>query len=525
MLKNILRKICEILLRPFKADFFFLFILTILVSAADIVAWFFYGDPIFGIYMGVHGYIMAYVIVLLGTFLSQTRYKKIYEYIILALAYINFIIDVSIHMSCKIGFTNDMVAIIMGTNLSEGKEFIGTYFSLELLCVIIISTAVLYLIKRYKVYVEHFGSRLSVCFLLLCLFGGIIVFGRRSENWGGVFLCKVTSCLSYKSPPDLKAYFSDPEVVINDGETPDNLLIIIGESFVRSHSSIYGYAKNTNPYLSKMIEDSLLVAYDNVTSSSTSTIKAFQSMMSTYGSSLNTEREWYECTTLLEVLSKAGYNTLWISNQSPTGVHDNVVTKYAELCDSVIWVGSKYKGIRKSDFDEEIIKSVESLKLSDKFNSYKKNVILIHLMGSHYIFNERYPKEFEQFHPNEYPALNKEQAEIISSYDNSILYNDFVVSSILHLFKDTETLAFYFPDHGLDLYDTYSDYFGHAIANMPNSVNVASQIPFMMYCSQALRYNCSEAVEEANGLLSDSFNTADLMQLVMRVLKIQMEEE
>ena len=68
MLKNILRKICEILLRPFKADFFFLFILTILVSAADIVAWFFYGDPIFGIYMGVHGYIMAYVIVLLGTF-------------------------------------------------------------------------------------------------------------------------------------------------------------------------------------------------------------------------------------------------------------------------------------------------------------------------------------------------------------------------------------------------------------------------------------------------------------------------
>ena len=46
---------------------------------------------------------------------------------------------------------------------------------------------------------------------------------------------------------------------------------------------------------------------------------------------------------------------------------DNVVTKYAELCDSVIWVGSKYKGIRKSDFDEEIIKSVESLKLSDKY--------------------------------------------------------------------------------------------------------------------------------------------------------------
>lgn len=296
--------------------------------------------------------------------------------------------------------------------------------------------------------------------------------------------------------------------------------MVIGESFSKSHSSLYDYDKETNPRLSSMVSDSLLVVYDNVIAPSTSTIKAFQSIMSTYKQEYGDDVNWYECTTLQEVISLAGYRTIWISNQSPSGVYDNVVSEYAKLCDSTIWVGEKYKGILKKDFDEEVINELKCLKERSYFNDEHNHFVFVHLMGSHPSFKDRYPCEFSVFTTNCYNHFPKQQREELAHYDNSILYNDYVVSECLGLFNNTECIAFYFPDHGLDCYDTSESYFGHARLDIPKSIEVSKRIPFLVYMSPDYKRNNRKEALDIIDKSTLAMNTEDLFLLLMDLLGI-----
>lgn len=517
--KNFLQKIYTFLSYPFVNDFYFLVVLTLFASIVDVVAWIIYGNPVFGLYMGVHGYIMCYVITLVSGLINNIKWKEVYRKILFVLGFINFVVDLAVHMTCKIGFTNDMVAIIMGTNLSESKEFISTYFSIELVFIIIGLILLLYLLFKIKSTILNCGRILSIPLLCLVIIGSTVVFIRKSENWSGVFVNKIITLLSYKTPPDLRAFYTNPDVVTQDIDTPDNLVLIIGESFSRSHSSLYGYDKETNPCLREMVDDSLLMVYDNVTSPSTSTIKTFQSLMSTYKPEYGNSVDWYKCTTLMEVLSLAGYRTVWVSNQSPTGVYDNIVTKYAELCDTSIWVGSKFKGIRKTDFDEQILNVL--VENESEIIGSGKSVIIIHMMGSHYIFKERYPVTFAKFKPEDYPNTTSSQSNILSEYDNSIRYNDYVVSEIFKFFSSRKAVGFYFPDHGLDLFNSSEDYFGHALSSNPQSIDAAIQIPFVMYLSPELNEVNSKVKDTVESLMGTDFRTDRTIDLATNVLGIK----
>lgn len=518
-MKNIVRKIYDFLTKPFVENFYFLFILTLEASIIDVIAWTIYGNPVFGLYMGAHGYIMCYGITLVLGLINNVKWEGVYKRVFFVLGFINLVVDLAIHMTCKVGFTNDMVAIIMGTNISESREFINTYFSLEIVLIIIGAVLLLYILSKINNIISNCGRLLTIPLFCLVLLVSVVVFVRKSENWDGVFINKIITMLSYKTPPDLRTFYTNPKVITCDEEVPDNLVLIIGESFSRIHSSLYGYDKETNPRLGQMVDDSLLVVYDNVTSPSTSTIKTFQSVMSTYKPEYGNTVNWYECTTLMEILSLAGYRTVWISNQSPTGVHDNVVTKYAELCDTTIWVGSKYKGIRKTDFDEQIINAL--IEDGNEIIGSGKSVIIIHLMGSHYIFNERYPSTFGRFKSEDYPNAISSQSSILSEYDNSILYNDYVVSEIFQIFESRKAVGFYFSDHGLDIFNSSEDYFGHAIVSNPKSIDAAVQIPFVMYLSPSLCGLNPKIKDTVKAVIGADFRTDKTIDLVTSVLGIK----
>ena len=66
--------------------------------------------------------------------------------------------------------------------------------------------------------------------------------------------------------------------------------------------------------------------------------------------------EWYECTTLIEALQALGYQVNWISNQSKVGMHENIVGRFADLCDYQAFCGDKYSGsLRGKVLDEELL--------------------------------------------------------------------------------------------------------------------------------------------------------------------------
>jgi hypothetical protein len=100
-------------------------------------------------------------------------------------------------------------------------------------------------------------------------------------------------------------------------------------------------------------------------------------------------------------------------------------------------------------------------------------------------------------------------------------FKDIPADEILKFFAERETLAFYFSDHGLDLYDSSDDYFGHAIANDPVSSVVGRQVPFVVYMSSKYQMKYPS---KKNYLLhnKDSWNKSEnIMQYLCELLDIR----
>lgn len=519
LIKEVLSIFYRILIAPLKDNFSYFLILSFLVCISDTVAWISYGDPVFGIYLGLHGLIMTYGVVLIGELIKNERWNKIYKVVFLILGYLNFIIDASVHKTCKIAFTEDVVAIVMGSNVSESKEFISTYFSWGLIALIAAGTLFIFLVYRFKKNIDILGQKLHWLLLIIMLGGTLTVFARKSENWYGIFLNKIIAFVTYEGPPDLSAYQQELDLCIT-AEVPDNVVLIIGESFTKSHSSLYGYDKETNPYLSEMVKDSLLFVYDNAISPATHTIECIKSIMSTYKQEYGDEVNWYECVTLPHIMKSLGYKTYWISNQSPAGMYDNIASRYAALCDSTVWVGSKVQGASKIGDDGEVLDVLCEI----DFSKHGKSFVVIHLMGSHYKFDDRYPADYQKYNATDYDDWAAHKREVVANYDNSILYNDYVVSQIMDRFSEDESIVFYFSDHGIDLYESSDSYYGHAIQGNVASETVAKAIPYMIYCSEKYQTTFPDDVEKIYQERTDSVETESVINYLMTLLEIDCEQ-
>lgn len=506
-----MKKILNFIFKPFEENLPLLLALWILASGADTFFWSLHGNPVFGIYMGVHGLIECYLIVLVcGLF--KGKLLKAISGILVVLGIINLAADAFVHDLMHFSFTGDMVAIIMGTNPSEASEFLPMYLNARVITFIAVAVTLALLILAFgKSIRKMMGKWVKYCAMLLLLASIAVVTIRKSNNWEGVFLCKFKLFLSYKPAMDLAPYRTDPEVIVN-GEQPDVIVLIIGESLSRRHCSLYGYGKNTNPSLEELQRKSSLLVFDNVKSPYTNTVESFKSLMTTYRTEYNTDN-WYEYTYLMDAMKSAGYTNWWISNQSSAGVYDNIVARFAELADSTIWCGAQGMGIGKHDFDEIVIPEVEAV----IGNGVRKKFIVAHLMGSHEGFASRYPASFAKWNERDYPDNPVEQRKTLSEYDNSVLYNDHVVSELMHLVDGRNGIAIFFPDHSLDVYDSDPTYIGHARTSNPVSVAAGSEIPFVIHCSEEYLNNFSNIAAELGQKTNSEFCTGDIIYLLMDI--------
>ena len=266
-MNNIIKFLCK----PFKKSFSFFLSLVICASIADVVAWISYGEPIFALYLGLHGYLMCYIIAVIYNIIRNEKLRKLYALIFILLAVISCLIDVVCHYTLHVGFTKDLVAIIMGTNPAESYEFLDTFITAEVIWSFLFIILLLILIYLGKNTINVIGNKLATFLFCLLFIGGTAIVVKSSENWEGIYLYKIKTFLSYSKPIDLKEYLQDPSVsIVKNG--PQNIVLVIGESFTKYHSSLYGYELKTNPCLEKLKQDSLLFVYDNVESAELGTI-------------------------------------------------------------------------------------------------------------------------------------------------------------------------------------------------------------------------------------------------------------
>jgi heptose-I-phosphate ethanolaminephosphotransferase len=109
-----------------------------------------------------------------------------------------------------------------------------------------------------------------------------------------------------------------------------------------------------------------------------------------------------------------------------------------------------------------------------------KKFIVLHPLGTHLLYEDRYPKEFEVFKGQSNIKYKHDQAvQRSNSYDNAVLYHDNFLKEVFKNLKNIQhkSYMFYFSDHGDEVYESI-DFSGHAEENPTKSMY---EIPFFIW--------------------------------------------
>lgn len=263
------------------------------------------------------------------------------------------------------------------------------------------------------------------------------------------------------------------------------LVLVIGESFNRHHSSLYGYALPTNPLLGKLRDEGSLFVFDDVIAPINNTTLCFKQFLSM--ASVTDTLAWNEAPLFPAIMKRVGWNVVYYSNQFSDG------EELKEWNASMGFVNHPriapylfhHRNHRTYTYDMELVD--DYIRHRDELEADNRNLIIFHLLGQHVSFNRRYPEDEGCFTGADInrPDLSDSQREVIAGYDNATLYNDKVVDRIVRMFEHGNTVVIYFPDHGEEVYD-YRNQVGRSdlvADSAPETLRNQLDIPFMIYLS------------------------------------------
>jgi glucan phosphoethanolaminetransferase (alkaline phosphatase superfamily) len=238
----------------------------------------------------------------------------------------------------------------------------------------------------------------------------------------------------------------------NEADTPQVVVVVIGESSRYDRWSLNGYKRDTNPLLKK---EENLVSLSNMITSVSATRLSVPVIMSRKPATQSLKAGFAE-KSFLSAFKEAGFKTWWLSNQMSFGQFDTPISVFAKEADVTQFIN--LGGFtNKSSLDQILL---EPLKLA-MADPAKKKLIVLHSLGNHWNYSHRYPKEFDKWQPSLFgiddPAYTdlKLKTPLDNSYDNSILYTDWFLSQVLTQLKESGQLSsmLYVADHGQTLYD------------------------------------------------------------------------
>ena len=267
---------------------------------------------------------------------------------------------------------------------------------------------------------------------------------------------------------------------------PD-IVLVIGESYNKHHSQLYGYDKPTTPRQLAMAEEGSLIPFSDVVSSWNLTSFVFKHMLSLWA--VGDSGAWCDKPLFPEVFRRAGYHVTFLTNQflplAKEAVYDFSGGFF--LSDSAL--SRRFFDERNTTlyrYDGGLLKQLQQ-------SDGKGRLTILHLMGSHVDYSARYPKAFSQFTPQQYnrPELTPKQLQTLAHYDNSLLYNDSILKAVTTHFADRDAVVIYVPDHGEEVFDS-EPYTSGRLHNADIDYRLARnemEIPFWIWGSPLYRKN------------------------------------
>ena len=303
-----------------------------------------------------------------------------------------------------------------------------------------------------------------------------------------------------------------------------NVILIIGESFNKWHSELYGYNHKTTPGLSRESQNGNLFIFNDAVCPFCLTSPSMKGLLSC--NSVSDGEAWSDYPFFPAIFKAAQYNVYFWDNQRTF----NNSAPYSISLNSYLYNEDisklSYTATNDSSFtyDDELVNSFENKvkNLSDH------NLIIFHLIGQHYDARERFPHNKKYMHfttdsiqRKEAYLQDREKRQHIADYDNAILYNDYVIQHILNLFRDKNTVMVFLTDHGEETYDYKDSMYRNYEGMTKGWIKHIHNIPFMVWCSDTYIQNHEKTVESIKNSKERSFMTDNLCQLMFHLGEIK----
>ncbi len=385
---------------------------------------------------------------------------------------------------------------LIDTNISESVEFIDGFELLICSGPVLFSIFLWIVIAKTKkdfIFTKKFKKALlyiSITFFTLiftrdvfiapnnsfgCAAGGFTNRFYKTYPIGGFFklmtvsLCKAeefyhaSALKKFKFNAVKKDNLADREIYI----------LIIGETSRSQNWGINGYHRNTSPNL---LNNPDIISYTDVNSVVTQTRTAMPVLFTR--ASIGNMDLMYKEKSFLSAFKECNFKTYWVSNQG------RFASPNEHEADKLIFLTSNI--VLETKYDGDMMPLLSKILNGNE----QKLFIVLHTLGSHHRSSHRYPDNFNLFKPSSKGKNITRHPDFkdlyINSYDNSILYTDFFISSVINMVSKTDSVSgvLYISDHGENIFDDDRNLSGHG---SPQPSKYETHIPLFLWLSERYR--------------------------------------
>ena len=308
-----------------------------------------------------------------------------------------------------------------------------------------------------------------------------------------------------------------------------HIVFVIGESYNKHHSQLYGYNHETTPRQVALHKKGNLIPFTDVIAPFNLTSFVFKNIFSVHA--VGDKGDWCDDPLFPELFRRAGYRVAFITNQflpqAKEAVYDfsggfflnNPILSKAQF---------DVRNTKLYKFDAGVIRDYDQIVKKDiEQNPDVPRLTILHLKGQHTNYHDRFPKDRKHFNEKDYkkdwPEMSKRCRMLLADYDNATLYNDSIMSEVIKRFEDEDAIVVYMSDHGEEAFGNGMEIFGrnHSATIDFRLAHEEYEIPMWIWYSNEYAKKHPNIVKQVKEACHRPFMTDNISQVLLYLAGIK----
>lgn len=242
-----------------------------------------------------------------------------------------------------------------------------------------------------------------------------------------------------------------------------HIVLIIGESYNKHHSQLFGYDKPTTPRQMARFKAGELAPYTDAVAPWNLTSFVFKHVLSLYSAGMR--GDWCDYPLTAQLMRLGGYRTEFITNQfvvEPQASFFDVSGGFFINDERLSRAQFDARNTALHPYDDGLLADYDTIVGAAPRGPH---FTIVHLLGQHAAARDRFPRSYKRFKPADYAKrtdLTKIERWHVADYDNATRYNDAVLDSFLRRLESEEAIVVHISDHGEQVSDPGYNHFGRS---------------------------------------------------------------